>query len=174
MTVDIKKILFATNLSKNSRHAFNYAVSAANKYGASITILHVMEDIPLSVNGELKSFLGEEMWLELQKSREQEARQILIQKNKEGAMIRKVLHELCEEAQKNVAQGKFVTDDIVVAKGNVVDNILDETQSRGCDLIVMGSNSRSRLGEALVGSTIRMVLRRSNIPVLIVRLPEEG
>ncbi len=38
MVPEIKKILFATDLSKNARHAFNYAVSAAHSYGATITI----------------------------------------------------------------------------------------------------------------------------------------
>ena len=32
MFPEIKKIIFVTDLSKNSRHAFNYAVSAADKY----------------------------------------------------------------------------------------------------------------------------------------------
>ena len=66
MVPEIKKILFATDLSKNSRHAFNYAISAADKYGATITILHVMEEISPSANIHLKSFIGEESWQELQ------------------------------------------------------------------------------------------------------------
>jgi nucleotide-binding universal stress UspA family protein len=173
MFPEIKKILFATDLSKNSRHAFNYAINAAYKYGATITILHVMEEISPSANIHLKSFIGEESWQELQKSHEQEARQILIGKKKEGAVIREALHEFCEEAQKDLEQCEFMTDDIVVAKGNVVDEILAETQTRGCDLIVMGYHSRGKLEEAVVGSTTRRVLRRSKIPVFLVRLPDD-
>ena len=174
MVPEIKKILFATDLSNNSRHAFNYAISAADKYGATITILHVMEEISPSANLHLKNFIGEESWQKLQQSHEQEARQILIGKKKEGAMIREALGKFCEEAQKNLAQFKFMTDDIVVAKGNVVDEILALTQTRGCDLIVMGYHSRGKLEEAVMGSTTRRVLRRSKIPVLLVRLPEEA
>ena len=173
MFPEIKKILFATDLSQNSRHAFNYAVSAADKYGATITILHVMEEISPSANIHLKSFIGEEGWQELQKSHEQEARQILIGKKKEGAMIREALNEFCEEAQKDFAQCEILTDEIVVAKGNVVDEILDETHARGIDLIVMGYHSRGKLEEAMVGSTTRRVLRRSRIPVFLVRLPAD-
>jgi hypothetical protein len=33
MVPDIKKILFTTNLAPNSRYAFDYAVSIANRYG---------------------------------------------------------------------------------------------------------------------------------------------
>ncbi len=173
MVPEIKKILFATDLSKNSRHAFNYAVSAADKYGATITILHVMEEIYPSANIHLKSFIGEESWQELQESHEQEARQILIGKKKEGAMIREALHEFSKEAQKDHAQCEIMTDDIIVARGNVVDEILAETQARGIDLLVMGYHSRIKLEDTVMGSTTRRVLRRSRIPVLLVRLPEE-
>lgn len=40
-------------------------------------------------------------------------------------------------------------------------------------LIVMGYHSRGKLEEAVVGSTTRRVLRRSKIPVLLVRLPDD-
>ena len=172
MVPEIKKILFTTDLSKNSRHAFNYAVSAADKYGATITILHVMEETSPSTTAHLKSFIGEDKWQELEKSHQQEARQILIGKKKEGAMIREALHEFCEEIQKDLAECEIMTDEVIVAKGNVVDEILAETQNRGIDLIVMGYHSRGKLEEAVVGSTTRRILRRSNIPVLLVRLPD--
>ena len=45
MIPEIKKILYTTDLSQNARHAFSYAASIANRYGAGVTILHVLEDI---------------------------------------------------------------------------------------------------------------------------------
>ena len=39
MVPDIKKILFTTDLSQESRQALDYAISLATQYGASITIL---------------------------------------------------------------------------------------------------------------------------------------
>ena len=44
--IQIKKILYATDLSENAVHAFAYAVSLANLYGAGITILHVLAKYP--------------------------------------------------------------------------------------------------------------------------------
>jgi nucleotide-binding universal stress UspA family protein len=173
MVPEIKKVLFATNLSKNSRQAFNYAVSAADSYGATITILHVMEEVSPSANVHVKSFIGEEKWRALQENYEQEAKQILIGKQKEGAMIREALHEFCEQVQKDFTQCEIKTEEIVVTKGNVVAEIIAETQDRGIDLIVMGYHSRGKLEEAVVGSTTRRVLRRSKIPVLLVRLPDD-
>ena len=46
MIPQIKKILYATDLSKNAAYAFFYAVDMAKKYNASIVILHVVEPIP--------------------------------------------------------------------------------------------------------------------------------
>ncbi len=44
--IQIKKILYATDLSKSAVHTFSYAVSLANMYGAGITILHVLAEFP--------------------------------------------------------------------------------------------------------------------------------
>jgi len=59
MVPKIKKILFATNLSAESRHAFDYAISLATQYGATITILYVMEESHWSTGDYVKNILGE-------------------------------------------------------------------------------------------------------------------
>lgn len=173
MVPEIKKILFPTDLSRSSRHAFEYAVSIANRYGATITLLHVMEEVSRSADVRLKELLGEERWRELQESHEQEARQIMIGKQRQGAMIREGLGEFCERIEADLGEIDFKTEEIVVARGNVVDEILSEVHSRGCELIIMGYHVRGKLGEAVLGSTTRRLLRRSKIPVMLVQLPEK-
>ena len=172
MVPEIKKILFTTDLSKESRQALDYAISLATQYGASINILYVMEESQWSTGDLIKNVLGEERWRQLQENQEQEAKQILIGKKKEGALIREALSEFCAEAQKDHKECEFIMDEIVVARGVVVDEIIHDSQHRNCDLIVMGYHVRGPLGEALLGSTTRRVLRRSKIPVLLVRLEE--
>jgi nucleotide-binding universal stress UspA family protein len=44
--VEIKRILYTTDLSLHARHAFSYAVSLANRYDAKISILHVLPEAP--------------------------------------------------------------------------------------------------------------------------------
>ena len=173
MVPEIKKILFPTNLSRSSRHAFEYAVSIANRYGATVTLLHVMEEVSRSADVRLKELLGEKRWRELQDSHEQEARQILIGKKKEGSLIRESLGEYCEKIGSDLGEIDFKPEDIVVARGNVVDEILAEVQSRDCQLIIMGYHMRGKLGEAVLGSTTRRLLRRSKTPVMLVQLFEE-
>ena len=49
MIPQIKKILYATDLSRNSAYAFYYAVDLAQKKGATIVILNTIEPIPAYV-----------------------------------------------------------------------------------------------------------------------------
>lgn len=172
MVPEIKKILFTTNLSPDARKAFDYAVSLADRYEAVITVLHVMEEVSHSSDVHIRSFLGEEKWQELQEAHEQEAKQILIGKRREGAMIKAALEEFCAAVQKDHDECEFMTDETIVTRGNVVDEILDVSRDKGCDLIVMGYHDRGKFGEAVLGSTTRRVLRRANIPVMLVRLPQ--
>ena len=46
MIPQIKKILFATDLSKNSAYAFYYAVHMAKRDEAKIVILYAVEPLP--------------------------------------------------------------------------------------------------------------------------------
>jgi len=51
MVPEFKRILYPTDMSETSNHAFSYAVSLANRYDASITIFHVlMNPMPTSEN----------------------------------------------------------------------------------------------------------------------------
>jgi len=43
--VEIKKILYATDLSESARYAFAYALSLANLYGARITFVRVLREV---------------------------------------------------------------------------------------------------------------------------------
>jgi nucleotide-binding universal stress UspA family protein len=172
MVPQISKILFTTDLSPNSRVAFDYAVSLANSYGAVITVLHVMEEVSNVSSAHIQTFLGQKKWQELQEAHEQEAKQILIGKRREGAMIKAALEEFCETAQKDHDECAFMTDETIVSRGNIVDEILEISRDRGCDLIVMGYHVRGKLKAAVLGSTTRRILRRSQIPVMLVPLPE--
>jgi nucleotide-binding universal stress UspA family protein len=44
----VHKILFATDFSEHAERALDYALSLAQEYGAALTLLHVLEDIPPS------------------------------------------------------------------------------------------------------------------------------
>jgi len=166
--VEVKKILYATDLSDSARHAFAYAVSLANLYGAELTILHVLSEIH-GIDSKIIGHIGAEHWEEIKAQQEAKAREAMIGKKRDNVEIRLAL-----EAFTTVENQDVVVDEILVGKGDPVDEILRQTEKRNCDLIVMGSHGHGIIEEAIIGSTARKVLRRSKKPVLVVRLPDEA
>jgi nucleotide-binding universal stress UspA family protein len=163
MLPGIKKILYATDLSESAGYAFGYAVSLADHYGAKIVILHVIEDLSPSVTHQLATMFGEDKWKDV---RDHQAEEVL-------ETLRKRLEKFCREASTDTVACDVAANDILVKTGEPVNQILEQAQLAGCDLIVMGTHGQGRFAEALMGSTARRVVRRSPKPVLVVRLPEE-
>jgi nucleotide-binding universal stress UspA family protein len=168
----IQKILFTTDLSQQARHAFTYAAGVAHQYRATLTILYVMEDLPMSQSANLRAFIGSDRWDELQKSYAQQTQQILIGKKREGALIREALGGMAAATQKDFPERKLEPEEVVVTQGDTVECICQEAEARQMDLIIMGYHPRGRIEEAIFGSVSRSVLRRSRVPVLLVPLPE--
>ncbi len=171
--VDVKKILYATDLSENARFAFAYAVSLAGLYNASVTFIHVLPEVPDLVDKGVLGYISEERWEEIKSQNVEEAREAIIGKRRDHLAIKDALHQFSEDVKESRKGESFVTDDIIVVRGNPVEEILKYAEERNCDLIVMGTHGQGTLADAMMGSTARRVLRRSQKPVLVVRLPEE-
>jgi len=163
MIPDIKKILCPTDLSKNAEYAFEYAASLASRYGAGITLLHVLEDLSPYRDSLMMNILGEDKW------------KSLMQANKEKIIqdMKNRLGNFCDSVSAQLPACPFVTDDIVVLVGNPVELILEQADKTHSDLVVMGTHGHGILGDAMIGSVSRRVVRRCKRPVLVVRLPKE-
>ena len=61
----------------------------------------------------------------------------------------------------------------LVWEGEPADAILAAAESEGADVIVIGSSGRSGVGRMLMGSVSDDVVRRSVVPVMVVRAPRE-
>jgi nucleotide-binding universal stress UspA family protein len=170
-SVKIKKILYTTDLSENAHYAFAYAASLANLYGATIVILHVLTEIP-NLDSSVQAYIGAEHWEEIKERNLKEVKKSLAGKKRDHVAIREVLDRFSEDV-KSTSKEQFETDEILVKWGNTVDIILEQSQKRNCDLIVMGTQGHGLLADAVMGSTARKVVRRSQKPVLVVRLPEK-
>lgn len=170
--VNVKRILYATDLSDSARYALAYAISLANAYGAELDILHVLADDPDMESG-IASYVGEEKWNEIRKRNESEARSALIGKKRDNVAIREVLDHFTKQVQENIGEHKAVMDETLVLRGKAVDVIVKTAEERNADLVVMGSYGHGGLAGAIMGSTAQRVLRRSRKPVLVVHLPEE-
>ena len=174
MGAQIQKILFATDLSNQARHAFGYAASIADRYNASIAILHIMEELPESVTSRLRGLLGKEKYEELGKKAQSEVRELLIGKKRDSVMIRQAIEAFWDETKGGGSERTDVVDEIIVKEGNIVDEILAQAETGGCDLIIMAYYARNMMAEAMMRGVTRRVLRRSKKPVLLVPMPEEG
>jgi len=161
MIPEIKKILCPTDLSENARYAFGYAASLANRYGAGITLLHVLEDLSPNALGMVGEMLGKERWEDLKKRNEEQVIQA----------IRDRVEGFCEEENDKMPACPFIVDEIIIEIGQPVDRIIRQAEKTNCDMVVMGSRGQGMLAEAVLGSTSRRVLRRCKKPVLVVRLP---
>jgi nucleotide-binding universal stress UspA family protein len=171
--VDVKNILYATDLSDNARYAFAYAVSLADLYNASITFIHVLPEVPSRLDKSVIGYISEERWEEIKAQNVAEAKEAIIGKSRDHLTIRDALHQFSEDVRQGCEGEGFITDDIIVVRGNPVEEILKHSEEKNCDLIVMGTHGQGTLADAMMGSTARRVLRRSAKPVLVVRLPEE-
>jgi nucleotide-binding universal stress UspA family protein len=171
--VEVKKILYATDLSENARFAFAYAVSLADLYGAKIVLLHVLPEVSELMDKHVIGYIDSDRWEEIKTEHFKEAKEALIGKRKNHLAIKDVLHQFSQKVKEGQEGEGFITDDIIVERGNPVEQILKQAEERSCDLIVMGTHGHGTLADVMLGSTARRVIRRSKIPVLVVRLPEE-
>jgi nucleotide-binding universal stress UspA family protein len=163
MIPQIKKILYATDLSKNSAYAYRYAMNLAEKYDAEIVILHVIEPIPPMVKHYVKGFVDEINWEEKIKYEQEMAVE----------RIRKRLEQFCKKESQDAPQCVALVSTVLVRPGHPVEEILKAADEEQCSLIVLGTHGKGFLKQTFLGSVARSVLDRAKDPVFIVPLPHD-
>jgi nucleotide-binding universal stress UspA family protein len=161
MIPEIKRILYATDLSVSAKHAFNYAATMASKFDAKITVLHVVENLPSNTEWQIVEYLGEDRWKDIQKKKKQDFIE----------SVKKSISNFCQEVSSSMTSCSFIVDNILIKEGIPVDEILKTADSENCDIVVMGTHGYGMLADALIGSTARRVVRRSKKPVMVIRRP---
>ena len=162
MLPQIKNILYATDLSENARYAYNYAASLAQQYAAQITILHVIEKLSAETFLQIQGYVGEEKWKQLQEEKQADF----------ISTIKGRLNSFCDEISGELDACTFQVDKILIKEGIAADEILHQAELNGADLIVMGNRGFGIFKDALMGGTARRLVRRSSIPVMVVKLPD--
>ena len=170
--VEIKTILYATDLSESARQAFAYAASLADLYHARLFILHVIyEDREL--DDKVRGYVSPEQWNRIKEQHLADARETLIGKQRDHIAIRDVLDQFRQQAGNELGAGSIEMDEIIVERGDPIEQIIRVSEEQNIDLIVMGRHGYGVLKDALMGGVARGVLRHSSKPVLLVKLPEE-
>ena len=151
---EIKKILYATDLSPNSDYAFRYAINSAKKNDADVIILHVAE--------ERAPFFDEKRLKEISDIKVADATDL----------IKKRLKLFCDRELKDDPQYADKAVSIEVCKGYPPEEILRKADESDCDVIVMGTHGKGIIKHSFLGSVAQKVLRRVRKPVFIIPLPE--
>lgn len=135
-------ILHPTDGSEHAKKALAVAADLGRRYGAKVIVLSAFEPMPR----DLGSPYAEEF--------------IARQTGAADAIV-------SDAAAVLAAQGVEHEKDIL--EGPPARAILDVAQTRGVDLIVMGSRGLGLVGATLLGSVSYRVIREAPCPVLIVR-----
>jgi nucleotide-binding universal stress UspA family protein len=143
--MDIKKILWPTDGSKESEESLKAALYIAGKYGAEIMCLHVGE-IQIPVTDLYPSY--ETVVVDI---------------------IRKTEERFGKEFERLGKENPGVRFSSKIVRGSIVDWIIETARTEECDLIVMGKKGHGLIGSALLGSNTLKVLRNSPVPVLSVK-----
>lgn len=147
----IKRILVPTDFSAHADAALRYAIALATPLGATVGLLHVIED-PLAAG----------MWASELYSAEIAGLQINLAKDAE------------ERLSLTVAEiGSPVISDREVRVGRAAPTIVEAAAESKADLIVMGTAGRTGLAHVVMGSVAERVVRTAPCAVLTVREPVE-
>lgn len=162
MLPKIQKIIYATDLSDNSKRAFGYAASLAQSFGAQMIVLHVVEPINPNTYMQISSMLGEAEWVNLQMGRDSQLSEEIMSR----------LKRFCLDLQTDMRSFPLNEDQIMIRKGLPVDEIIGMAVAESVDLIVVGTHGYGMVKDALMGGTVRRLVRQRKVPVLVVPNPE--
>lgn len=135
------RILVPTDFSEASQRAAEMAIMVAERFGAELQLLHVIEPQVMAYAGvpfaPVVNFVAEA---------EQAAR-----------------HALTNEEER---LRQRITVHSSVRMGAAWSEIIEEAKERDCGMIVMSTHGHRGLARALIGSTAEKVVRVAPVPVL--------
>ncbi len=139
----VSKILVAVDGSECARKAFDSTLKLGKELGAKVTVLTVVQ--PPSMITMQKDLLGT-----IETLLEKEAKIMLAN-------------------YATIAEKRGVDVETVLAIGYPSRIILGTAESKGVDLIVVGSRGLGGLKELFLGSVSHAVVQNASIPVLVVK-----
>ena len=161
MIPDIKKILYTTDLSQNSAHAFRYAINFSKKFDAEIIILHIIEEMSPDARLAFEAYFNKQYRKEI--SNEKVTRVIERIKNR--------LKMFCDKELANDPKCAEKITSIEVCQGYPEEEIHNKANEYNCDAIIMGTHEKG-ITHTFLGSVAKRVLRRSRKPIFIIPLPK--
>jgi nucleotide-binding universal stress UspA family protein len=147
-----QKILVPIDGSTTSNQGLDEAIKLAKLTGASIRVLHVVDELIFAAGFEGYACYPTDMIP-------------LMREAGEAILL----------AGKARVEASAVAGDSLLVEGMAVrlsDVVLQQVADWGADLIVIGTHGRRGVGRLLLGSDAEQILRTATVPVLLVRAPE--
>ena len=147
MTKDIKTILVPIDFSANAGHALDYAKMLAQRFGASIHLVHVCE-VPSMATGSMDAYaIAYSDWSQ----------------------------RLGDEAERELVKVAATVGDIKTSTeilfGTPPGCIVTAATTNHADLIVMGTHGHGPVAHIVMGNVAERVVRTAPCPVLTVHGP---
>jgi universal stress protein A len=149
-SLGIRSILVPIDFSVHSKNALKYAVPLAEKFGASLHLVYVVE--PTIYPADLG--FGQ-----------------VVLPGVEDELREKGAGELQSLIEREI--GRRVKATSAVRSGNPHQEILREAEEKAVDMIVVATHGHSGVEHMLFGSTADRIVHRSKVPVLTIR-PANG
>ena len=145
----ITRILVPVDFSPHSDRALRYAETLADRFGAALHLVHVVE-VPAMWGAEIYPTDLDVLVSDLAKNAE----------------------EHLASCRASVSASAPITTDVQV--GRAATTIVQCASKTGADLIAMGTHGRGGLSHLFMGSVAERVVRTAPCPVLTVREPEDA
>lgn len=143
-------IIFPTDFSENSEHAFECAFTLAKQFNARLVIMHVINE-PVDLRGFYVPHVSFEKLEE----------EITV-------AAEKMMEKFCRTKIKD-----FTNYASHIVSGIPYDEIIKKAEEEKASLIVMGTHGRRGIDHFLFGSTAERVVRNAKCPVMTVHPPED-
>jgi nucleotide-binding universal stress UspA family protein len=148
MTNTITNILVPVDFSPHAERAFTYAATLAERFGAKLALLYVVDDSFATGGWSSEIYVPN---------------------------VPELMQNLIADADRRLATLKAsaaalgLKAETAVIRGRPAHAIVEHAQNGGFDLIVMGTHGRTGMSHVVMGSVAERVLRKAPCPVLTVR-----
>jgi nucleotide-binding universal stress UspA family protein len=148
MTNTITNILVPVDFSPHAEYAFTYATRLAERFGAKLALLYVVDDSFVTGGWSSEIYVPN---------------------------VPELMENLIADADRRLATLKAsaaalgLTAETAVIRGRPAPAIVEHAKNGGFDLIVMGTHGRTGVSHVVMGSVAERVLRKAPCPVLTVR-----
>lgn len=166
MLKPIDNILFATDLTPGCQKAYEFAVAMAIRNKSALHILYIIQDMPESVEGRLKTLLGRHQWQDLMKTKKDDIYQSMTGKRTSSNVLGDI-QDFCEKIGMDEAACSFHTREIIISAGDIADTIAANVEEHKCDIVIMGAHEGFISGNS-IGDNIKNVLKILPVPVTVV------